>query len=95
LKGSFYLSEQVPFYEMFSCCRDTDILTGVLENTYVVSATVDKARMAMQVSLLLPGPVAPVDIAMIEEGIKTEFGLVSVTISPRYPRSTLSEKKNG
>jgi DNA polymerase-3 subunit alpha (Gram-positive type) len=78
---------------MFSCCRETEALTGILEKSYVVSATVDKTRMAMQISLLLPGPVAPVDIVMMEEGVKTELGLLSVAISPLYPRSAQSEKK--
>ena len=87
------MSEQVPFYDMFSCCRETELLAGILEKTYVVSATVDKTRMAMQMSILLPGPVAPVDITLIEEGVKAEFGLMSVAISPLYPRSAHSVKR--
>jgi DNA polymerase-3 subunit alpha (Gram-positive type) len=79
---------------MFSCCRDTEALTGILNNTYVVSATVDKSRTAMQLSLLLPGPVAPVDIALIEEGVKAEFGLSSVSIAPIYPRSENPVRKS-
>ena len=84
---------QVPFYEMFSCCRDTE-LNNILEKSFVVSATVDKSKTAMQVSLLLPGPVAPVDIALIEEGIRLEFELTSVAVSPLYPRSAHSGKTN-
>ncbi len=82
----------IPFFEMFSCCRDTALLTGTLENTVVVSATVDKSKLAMKLSLLLPSPIAPIDITMIEDGIKTEFGLSSVVIMPLYPRSMSSGK---
>ncbi len=88
------MSVHVPFYEMFSCCRDTEALAGILQNTYVVSATVDKSRTAMQLSLHLPGPVAPVDIALIEEGVKAEFGLSSVSITPIYPRSVNSARRS-
>ncbi|NLA85704.1 MAG: PHP domain-containing protein, partial [Clostridiales bacterium] len=83
----------VPFFDMFSCCRETESLAGTLEKSYVVRATVDKSKMAMQISLLLPGPVAPVDVMLIEEGVKTELGLSSVAITPLYPRSAHSEKK--
>ena len=82
---------QVPFFEMFSCCRDTE-LHNILEKSFVVSATVDKSKTAMQVSLLLPGPVAPVDIALIEEGIRAELELASVAVSPLYTRSAHSKK---
>ncbi len=77
--------EHVPFYEMFSCCAQMGALTAVLQKSKVVSATVDKAKLAMKLTLLLPSPVAPVDIAMIEDGIRVEFGLRSVAVSPVYP----------
>ncbi len=78
---------------MFSCCKDTNILADILEKSFVVSATVDKSRMAMQLSLQLPKQIAPIDITMIEGGIKAEFGLSSVTITPLYPRGHSADKK--
>jgi hypothetical protein len=78
---------------MFSCCRDSELLSGILEGAFVVSAAVDKQRLAMKVSLLLQKPAAPVDITMIEDGIKAEFGLSSVIVTPIYPRSAGSERK--
>jgi DNA polymerase III subunit alpha, Gram-positive type len=87
------VQNQVPFYEMFSCCRDIDTLNGILEKSFVVTATVDRAKMAMTMSLLLPKQISPVDIMLIEDGIKAEFGLASVAISPLYPRSANTEHK--
>lgn len=84
---------QVPFYEMFSCCRDSEALSGILEKTSVVTATVDKSKTAMKITLLLPRPVAPVEITIIEAGIKAELGLANVTLLPVYPRGAASEKK--
>ncbi|SHH75914.1 DNA polymerase-3 subunit alpha [Sporobacter termitidis DSM 10068] len=81
----------IPFFEMFSCCRDT--LSGTLENSFVVSATVDKTKLAMKLTLLLPQPIAPIDIAMIEQGIKAEFGLNAVSVLPVYPRSAESDRR--
>jgi len=78
----------VPFFEMFSCCRDAGPLTGTLENSFVVSATVDKSRTAMKITLLLPEPIAPIDISMIENAVKTEFGLSTVTVQPVYRETT-------
>jgi DNA polymerase-3 subunit alpha (Gram-positive type) len=89
------LSEQnpVPFYEMFSCCRDNDILAGILNDAKVISATVDKAKRIMNITLLITKPAAPVDISLIEDGIASEFGLNTVKISPVYPREKNVEKK--
>lgn len=79
---------------MFSCCRDTEALSGILEKTSVVTATVDNAKTAMKITLLLPQPVAPVEITIIEAGIKAELGLNSVTILPVYPRGAISERNS-
>ena len=85
--------EHIPFFEMFSCCGQAGALNTILQKTKVITATVEKAKMAMKITLLLPEPVAPVDIAMIEEGIKAEFGLNAVMVSPVYPKSDKPERK--
>jgi DNA polymerase-3 subunit alpha (Gram-positive type) len=72
---------------MFSCCRDYGLLTGTLENSFVVSATVDKSRTSMKLTLLLPEPIAPVELTMIEEAIKGEFGLDAVSVTPVYRKT--------
>ena len=85
----------VPFYEMFSCCRETE-LNNILEKSFVVSATVDKSKTVMQVSLLLPDPVAPVDIALIEEGtFEAAARRLSVTPSAISQRIKAMEKATG
>ncbi len=79
--------DHVPFFEMFSCCGQLGMLSEILQKSYVVTATVEKARRAMKLTLFLPKPVAPIDISMIEDGIKTEFGLAAVSVKPVYPKS--------
>ena len=68
-------------------------MNDILRKTHVVSATVERAKMAMKITLLLPQPVAPVDIALIEEGIKAEFGLKSVAASPIFANNEKTERK--
>ncbi len=84
---------QVPFYDMFTCCGQMGTLSEVLRKSYVVTATVEKAKMAMKITLLLPEPVAPVDISRIEDGIKAEFGLKSVVLTPVYPKNEKTARK--
>jgi len=88
------LSQQqaVPFFEMFSCCADDQSLAAVLHKTKVISATVDRENRIMRATILFPRPMAPVDIAAVEEGIAEEFGLKLVTVSPVYPKSAAPKK---
>ena len=72
---------------MFSCCRELGPLTGILEGAFVTSATVDKSRTAMKISLFLRRQIAPVDVGMIEDGIRAEFGLDSVSVTVLFPRT--------
>lgn len=85
--------DQIPFYDMFSCCRDSAALSAQLKKTVVVTATVDKAKRTMKLTLRLPEPLAPVDITIIEDGIKTEFGLADVSVRPVYARAGHTAKK--
>jgi DNA polymerase-3 subunit alpha (Gram-positive type) len=62
-------------------------LSEILRKSYIVKATVEKVKRAMKLTLLLPEPVAPVDIAAGEDGIRAEFGLASVAVAPVYPKS--------
>ena len=62
-------------------------LSDILQKTHIITATVEKARRAMSVTLRLPEIVAPVDIARIEDGIRAEFCLKTVTVSAVYPKN--------
>ncbi len=42
----------------------------------------------MKITLLLPEPIAPIDISMIENAVKTEFGLSTVAVTPVYRETT-------
>ncbi len=83
----------VPFYEMFSCCKQVPKLNGILEKAAVISATVDKAKLSMQLRLKLQEVIAPIEITMIEDGIREEFGLNTVVITPVFPRAKAPDKK--
>ena len=87
-RNDCFLSQNaVPFYEMFSCCRDEPLST-VLIHARVISAVVDKAKRTMKIKLSLEKAAAPVTLSMIEEEIAAEFGLSKVAVSPVYPRKT-------
>ena len=77
---------------MFSCCRELGPLTGILEGAFVTSATVDKSKTAMKISLFLRQQIAPVDVAMIEDRIKSEFGLSSVAVTVFFARTSDAEQ---
>ena len=87
----------IPFYDMFSCCRDGGQLEVLLENAKVAAATVDKKNRTMKLKLLMQVPAAPVEISSIQTGIAEEFGLNSVQVMPVYPRAKTEakEKKSG
>jgi len=82
----------VPFYEMFSCCRDGGGLEALLENSKVLTATVNSKTREMRLELLLPSPAAPVELRMIADGIAGEFGLNKVDVTPVFPRAKKEEK---
>ncbi|UOO38814.1 PolC-type DNA polymerase III [Oscillospiraceae bacterium CM] len=81
---------------MFSCLQNAGALADKLAQTFVVSASVDKAKRLMKITLLLPEPIAPVDLGVIADGIKADFGLAAVLVTPVYPRigGTASKKKS-
>jgi DNA polymerase-3 subunit alpha (Gram-positive type) len=78
---------------MFACCRELPQLAGVLEKAAVISAAVDRTKLAMKLTLKLPELIAPVDITLLEDRIRTEFGLNSVMITPVFPRATAPAAK--
>ncbi len=82
----------VPFFEMFTCCRDGGSLEVLLENTKVISASVDRKTRTMKLNLSMLSPAAPVEISMIEQGIAREFGLSKVEVSASYPRLKVEKK---
>ena len=80
---------------MFTCCAEDASLAAVLHKTKVISATVDRENRIMRATMLFPRPMAPVDIASVEEGIAAEFGLKLVTVSPVYPKSAAPKRPAG
>ncbi len=81
----------VPFFEMFTCCRDGGGLEALLENSKVRTATVDRKSRTMKIELLMAAPAAPVELKMIEDGIAGEFGLSQVEVTPVFPRAKKEE----
>ena len=85
----------VLLYEIFPFCMVCDKLTSDFSLARVVSATVDKSKMSMALTLSLTEPAAPLEISAIEELVALEYGLSSVTAtaltrSPAQERSKAS-----
>ena len=81
--------KQVPFYEIFPFCAGNGKLSSDYTGARVVSATVDKTRMTMDLMLSLTEPVPPVEIGVIEELIAREFGLSSVVVTALQARDSV------
>ncbi len=88
-KGSYPLNEHdyVPFYDSFPAAAKWARCQKYFENHILSKRRSKKVKRAMKLTLLLPEPVAPVDIAAVEDGIRAEFGLASVAVAPVYPKS--------
>ncbi len=82
----------VPFFEMFSCCRDDEELKVLLSEAEVIGASVDKERRTMKIKILLPRPTAPVTLRIIEQEICAEFGLSSAELYPVYKETAVASK---
>lgn len=83
----------VPFFDMFTCCRDGGALEVLLENSRVTNATVNKQDRTMKLSMVMAAPAAPAEITTIENGIAKEFGLSQVSISARFPTARVIPPK--
>lgn len=84
----------IPFFDMFSCCRDDAALYGVLEKALVFAATVDKKCRTMRIRLGLKTHAAPVVLQMVEKAVAEEFGLSGVEITPVYEESEAESGKS-
>ena len=81
-------------FELFPFCAGSDKLTADYSGALVVSATIDKTKLAMKLTVSLTEPAPPLEISAIEELITREYGLSSATISAVYARTVPSEKSD-
>ena len=87
------LKNAVPFYDMFSCCRDDESLHKFLSDALVISASVDKEKRTMKINILFKIVAAPIIINLIRREIAEEFGLADVEIIPAYPNPNVGVAK--
>jgi len=73
---------------MFPFCRGNQSLAADYSGARVVSATVDKSRAGMKITISLTEPAPPLEISAIEGIVAEEFGLESVTVTAVYARPT-------
>ena len=76
---------------MFPFCKGNEKLMSDFSSARVISATVDKSRTSMNISLSLMELAAPLEISTIEELIAREYGLSSVSITALYSRVSVPE----
>jgi DNA polymerase-3 subunit alpha (Gram-positive type) len=84
----------VPFYDMFSCCRD-DKLFGILNEASVLSAVIERDQQRMKLVIKFPKKPAPVILSLAEAGIAAEFDLKEVSITAVMPTRAVTAKKTG
>ncbi len=87
----------IAFHTLFSSCKNDAALSAILDNTQVLSATVDEARRAMTLRLKLPRLISPIELITIEDSVRAEIGLQAVKVVPVYPGSAVAsaQKKDG
>ena len=81
---------------MFPCCAGMGEGFSGLEGTVVLSATVRRESMTMEVSALFPVMPSAAELSALEWRLRQEYGLRSVTLTASWPkaeRSAPAEKK--
>lgn len=78
--------DTILLYEMFPFCRDNTRLAADYSEARIVSASVDKARTNMKITLSLAQPAPPMEITALEDIIAQEFGLSAVSVTAVYAR---------
>jgi len=76
---------------MFPFCKGNQKLSSDFSGARVVSATVDKSRTSMKLTVSLTEPASPLEISVIEEQIAREYGLMSVAITALCARVSVLE----
>ncbi|MCF0120731.1 MAG: PHP domain-containing protein, partial [Oscillospiraceae bacterium] len=85
-------NKSVPFYDMFRFCQAIPLLSEAFNDAFIISASVDRAKLTMNATVRLAAPLAPVTLTAAESAIAEEFGLNRVTIIPVYDTAEKKEK---
>ena len=78
--------DKVPFLEMFPCCVGMGEKISGLEDTVVLSATVRRESMTMEVSAQFPVMPSAAEISALEWALRQEYGLSGVTVTASWPK---------
>lgn len=88
--------DNVLLFEMFPFCRGNNKLAADYSGARVISATVDKTRTHMKITVSLSDPVPPMEITALEGIIAQEYGLVNVDLTAIYARASSEQwRKSG
>ena len=79
------------FYEMFPFLIENEQLESGYNEAKVLEAVVNRQNAAMELRILLPAPVPPLEIRTIEHIIARQYGLASVTITASFEQASPSE----
>ena len=75
------MNQQIPIYEMFPFLKETDRLATDYTEARVTSATINKAKEKMEISLKLPKPAPAFELDIIEELISKEYDIKTVRVT--------------
>ncbi len=79
------MAKQYRFLEVFPCCGGVRDICGGLEQAQLNSVIVDQEAMTMQVNAFFSRMPAPAELNMLEERLRTEYGLSDVELRAEYP----------
>lgn len=87
-------TKRTPFRKMFDCCSSDDGFFEVLDEAYVLSASVDRKKAIMQLTVEFPSKPAPVIVGLAEAGIAAQLRLSAVNITAVTPPSKKTGKNS-
>ncbi len=79
------MSTKIDFLEIFPCCENIKELCGGLDAAHVLSVDVDESGSEMKVVAKFAMAPAPVDITLLQDYIRHNYGLERVRVEAHYP----------
>ena len=80
------MADKYGFLDVFPCCGAVRDVCGGLQNAYLNSVIVDREALSMQVEAFFAVMPAPAETRMLEERLRTEYGMRSVELLADYPK---------
>jgi len=88
------MAEKTAFLEVFPCCGSMANFCGGLNDAYLTGVIVDRETLSLRAEAFFARMPAPVELSMLEQQLREEYGLLSAEIVPDYPQTAAPAKKS-